>query len=168
MEALGIEPILLIGQIINFVVLFLILRKFLYKPVLSLLKKRKQEIEESLTRARRIEEEESKMKEKQEKLVSDAKKEVRLLLEEAKKQAKEQETRIVEVARKEAQEILAKAKSQAQQQLKEAEGEMKKQAVELAGTMVAKLIPTILSEDNQRKLIASHLKELEKMAKIVH
>jgi len=48
MEKLGIEPSLLLAQIINFAIIVVVLSKLLYKPILSMLEKRKREIEESL------------------------------------------------------------------------------------------------------------------------
>src|SRR5437870_10658982 len=47
----GFEPILFIAQIVNFVIIYLILKKFLYKPVLKLLKDRKQTIAGGLKQA---------------------------------------------------------------------------------------------------------------------
>ena len=44
MEKLGIEPVLLAAQIVNFLVILVVLQKLLYKPILGMLEKRKREI----------------------------------------------------------------------------------------------------------------------------
>ena len=51
MDALGINGPFLIAQIVNFVLLLLLLRAFLYKPVLKMLESRKQRIAEGLQAA---------------------------------------------------------------------------------------------------------------------
>lgn len=48
MEALGIDPKLFIGQIINFLILLFILTKFAYKPIVKLLDDRRQKIADGL------------------------------------------------------------------------------------------------------------------------
>ena len=54
MEKLGIEPILLLTQVINFTILVVVLTKFLYKPILKMLDERKKKIEEGLTLSREM------------------------------------------------------------------------------------------------------------------
>ncbi len=45
---LGIDWKLLIAQVINFAILFFILRKFVYKPILGILQKRREDIEKGI------------------------------------------------------------------------------------------------------------------------
>ncbi len=45
---LGIEWKLLLAQIVNFVILFLVLKKFLYKPLLNFMNNRRQKIADGL------------------------------------------------------------------------------------------------------------------------
>lgn len=168
MEALGIEPLYLIAQLVNFAVVFFLLRKFLYKPVLTMLDKRKAEVADSIDRANRMKTEEEKLKEKHEKLIADAKKEARSIIDEAKKQLEKQKKELVAKAHEQSADILAKAKTQAEQLMKENEGTMRKQAVELASAMVVKIVPQVMSSDDHRKLIATHLKDLEKSIKTVN
>ena len=89
MEKLGIEPSLLLAQIVNFVIIMVVLTKILYTPILGMLEKRKKEIEESLAIRERLRVEEEKMQVRKEKLLSEARKEARAILDEAKKQGKE-------------------------------------------------------------------------------
>lgn len=168
MKELGIDFYLLIAQIINFGIIFFVLQKFLYKPIMTMLDKRKKEIDEGMQAAKRVQHEEEKSKEKQEKLVSEAKKEARAILEDAKKQAEEQKRQIVADAHKEAAAVAAKAKVQAETKAKALEEEMRKQAVDLAALMAQKLLPEILSDADHKKVIAAQLKALEKSVKMVN
>ena len=51
---LGIDWKLLVAQVVNFLVLLFLLKKFLYKPVLELLAKRRASIAESIANTERI------------------------------------------------------------------------------------------------------------------
>lgn len=168
MKELGIDFYLLIAQIVNFGIIFFVLKKFLYKPIITMIDKRKKEIDESLEQARKIEHEEEKAKEKQDKLVSEAKKEARSIIDEAKKQGEEQKRQIVADAHKEAQAVVTKSKAQAETKAKALEEEMRSQAVDLAAAMVQKLLPEVLSDADHKKVIASQLKALEKTMKAVN
>lgn len=55
LEQFGIQPILLAAQIVNFLILLFILRKFLYGPILKVLDERKRKIADSLKNAEEIE-----------------------------------------------------------------------------------------------------------------
>jgi len=55
MNGLGIDWQLLIAEIINFVILLLILKRFLYKPFLRLLEQRRVKIEEGIKKAEEAE-----------------------------------------------------------------------------------------------------------------
>ena len=54
MDALGIEWPLLISQLINFILLIVLMRMFLYKPVLNMLNARKERIAQSMKDAERV------------------------------------------------------------------------------------------------------------------
>jgi F-type H+-transporting ATPase subunit b len=168
MKELGIEPMLLLAQIVNFAIIFFVLKKFLYKPVLTMIEKRKREIDEGLETARKIQEEEEKAKERKEKILTDAKKEARAIVDEAKKLAEEQKKQILADAHKEAGVILAKAKAQAESNAKALEEQMKRQSVDLAALMVQKLLPEVLSDADHKKVIAAQLKALQTSVKQVN
>ncbi|MCX8008427.1 MAG: F0F1 ATP synthase subunit B [Patescibacteria group bacterium] len=162
MKELGIEPMLLIAQIVNFGIIFFILNKFLYKPLITMIDRRKREIEEGMETAKKIQEEEEKTRERHDKLIAEARKESRSIIEEAKKNAEEQKKQVVAEAHKEAAAILEKAKRQAEEKMREAEERIRKQMVDLAASMAEKLIPEVLSDTDHKKLIAERLKDLEK------
>jgi F-type H+-transporting ATPase subunit b len=163
MEKLGIEPKLLIAQIVNFLIIVFVLSKLLYKPILSMLAKRKKEIEEGLKLTEKMREEDEKFQQKKQKMLETTRAEAAVILEEARKQAKEEEKEIIAVAHKEAEAIIEKGKAEAQRAMTEMEKGVKKSAIELAVTMSKRLLTGILSNEDKHKLITKHVKELESM-----
>ncbi len=161
MEKLGIEPSLLLAQVVNFTIIMVVLTKFLYKPILGMLEKRKKEIEESLARSDRIRVEEEKMQTRKEKLLSEARKEAREILDEAKKQGKEAEHEIVVLAHHEASEIIEKAKREVLAIHEALSHDIRSESVALAGTIAKQLLGSVLTSEVQHKLIEKYLQEAQ-------
>ena len=160
MEKLGIEPILLLAQIVNFLIIIIVLSRFLYKPILTMLEKRKKEIEEGVRLTAKVREDEAKFEEKKERMLATARIEAQEILEEARKQAKGEEKDIIAAAHKEAETIVAKGKEDVARARVEMEKGVRDSAVELAAAMTRRLVSGILSSSDQHKLITKHLKEV--------
>ncbi len=160
MEQLGIDPRLLLAQIINFGLIVFVLSRVLYKPVLAFLDKRKQEIADGVALAEKMKKEEAHTQEKREKVVADARREAREIVEQAKKTAKEEATAIVEKAHKQAANVMAKGKEDVAAMKKTAEKEQRKEAIAMAEEMVMRVLPKTMNARDQHALIAKNLKEI--------
>ena len=79
----GIDWRLLAAQVVNFLVLLFILKKILYKPVITLLDERKKKIEESLTNAEKIQKELEETELRREKVLNEAIEEGKRIIAEA-------------------------------------------------------------------------------------
>lgn len=163
MDKLGIEPKLLLAQVINFIIIIFVLGKLLYKPILSMLEKRRKEIEEGLKLTEKMRQEDEKFQEKKQKMLETTRKEAQAIIDEARKQAKEEEKDILATAHKEAEQIVEKGKSDAIRVRQDMEKDVKRSAIELAVVMSKRLLATAFSGDDKHKLIAKHIKELESM-----
>lgn len=165
MEKLGIEPKLLLAQIVNFLVIMIVLTRLLFKPILAILEKRRKEIREGLAITDRMKQEEEKLETRKDKLLQEARSQARVIIEEAKKQGKVAERDIVDAAHKDAQELLRKAGEQAEALHASMLVTLRRETVELAGAMAKRLVSAVLSAQDQHRLIEKHLKEFEVHAK---
>jgi len=163
MDKLGIEPKLLVAQIVNFLIIVFVLSKLLYKPILNMLAKRKKEIEEGLKLTEKMREEEEKFQQKKQKMLETTRGEAAAILEEARKQAKEEEKEIIAAAHKEADIIIVKGKAEAERARVEMEKGITRNAIDLAVTMSKRLLTGVMSNEDKHKLIIKHVKELESM-----
>jgi len=161
MEKLGIEPKLLLAQIINFSIIVVVLGKLLYKPILTMLEKRKKEIEEGLKLTEKMRIEDEKFQQKRQKMLETTRKEAQGIIEEARKQAKEEEKDIIAQAHTEAEHIIEKGKADIVVYKEEMEKDMRMGAVDLAVAMSKRLISKALSGDDKHTIISKNLKELE-------
>ena len=103
MENIGIQPIYLIAQIINFGILVFILTKLLYKPILKMLDERKHRIEEQMILASKMKEEFENDEKKRQQILISAKEEAKKIIDVAKKTGKKEEAEIIQKAKNEAQ-----------------------------------------------------------------
>ncbi len=160
MEQLGIDPRLIIAQIVNFGIILFLLTKILYKPVLTFLEKRKKEIADGVAMAENMKVEEKKVLEKQEKILAEARKQAKAMIDDAKKTAKEEAGVMMEKAQKQAGQLMDKTKVEMISMKKELEKSVRKEAVEEAQEKILRALPKTWDLKEQRALIAKQLKEL--------
>lgn len=161
MEQLGIEPKLLIAQMINFLIIIVVLTKLLYQPILGMLEKRKKEIEEGLALTEKLRLEEEKIALKRDKVVDAARMEGQKLIEEARTRAHVEEKEIVAEAHVQAEEIIARGRAEVTRVQESMEKALRAQAVQLAVAMTKRLLTSVVSPKDQHKLIGAHIKKLE-------
>jgi len=137
--ALGINWKILLGQIVNFLILLLILRKFLYRPIIDMLERRKKTIAKSLEDASEIEkklaETDSMSREKLARAADEAQK----IIDEAKKQATESSKAELAKTAEQAKKIIENAKSQAESEGKIAYNKARKDLAKLVTVAVEKI-----------------------------
>ncbi len=134
---LGIDVQALIAQGVNFALLFLILWKFLYKPIVKMLDTRTEKIDESLKKAAAIEKEYEEIEKHKEKLIAKATVEADKIVDAAKVEAKEIDKNATFEAETKAKTIIADAQITGQKE--------REQIIESAKDDVAKLVESSLT-----------------------
>jgi len=163
MEALGIEPKLLIAQVINFLIIAVALNVLLYKPILAMLEKRKKEIAEGLGYTEKMRKEEEHLEGKKAAILTQSRKDGQAIIEEAKKNAKTQEKQILEEARIQAEALVEKGKDTVEKEREEMQKTIRKQSIQLAIAMAKQLLSESMSSDMQHTVLAKHIKQIEKI-----
>lgn len=162
MEKLGIDPTMLITQIINFTIMVVILTKFLYKPILKMLDERKKKIEDGLELAEKMKLKEEELQKEKEKILDQAKEEGQKIIEEYKNRAKKAELEIIMAANNESAEIKEKAKNELGREREKMQDDLQKQVLSIALAMTKTVVDQILDKNAQSDLIEKKLKLLEK------
>lgn len=165
MEQLGIQPLQILFQVFNFVVMVVLLKKFLYKPILKALDARRKKIAEGLEYTQKMQEEKEKNEKKREEILSKAKEEAKEIIQEGKAAGKNVETEIIAKAQKEANAILEKGKKELEMERSEMEQELKIQTVEIASNWVEEVLGKVLDTKKQQEIINKKLQELERAFK---
>jgi len=161
MEKLGIQPIPLILQVINFLILLFILKKFLYSPILKMLDERKKKIEEGLAYSEKMKSDFAKSENKRAEIVAKGKLEAQKMIADAGKEAKRKENEIITKAQQEAKELIGKAEKEISLMREKLEKDLHKRAVEIAARMVEKIIKEALTGEMQKSVVDKKLKQVE-------
>lgn len=165
MEKLGIQPFYLIAQIVNFLVLFVILKKYLYQPILKVLDERKNKIKEGLENTERINQEMQKLDEKKAQEIERTKKEAQEIIEEAKKSAQELKMEIANQAQEEAAKIKKQSLLSFEEEKKKMMEEFKTQTAWLILSTTKQVLRQSLDQQKQRELIKSVLEDMKTKTK---
>lgn len=159
----GVEPILLLAQIVNFLLLVYLLKRFLYKPILEVLKRREQRIQEGLAAADHGEKLLLQARKEEKAIVSKAGEEAHVLLEESKQRVLQREERMLSEAKQEAEALIARGKQQIKEEEEIAMKKLEKKVLVTAIDVVEKILPKALSRDDHIRIIKSSTKMLSEM-----
>lgn len=156
MQALGIDPKLILAQIVNFLVLFIVLKKFLYKPLLKFFETRKIRIEEGLANAEKIKKELAEIDGKKAEIFKKAREEAAKVTGEEMKAVEVQKEALLEEAKRQAEAEAKKGGEIIRLETEKARESLRKEAVEIALNMTKKMMGE-LSEEDKHKLIGRSL-----------
>lgn len=162
MEKLGIEPIQLFTQTINFILMVVILGKFLYKPILKILEERRKKIAQGLAEGEKIKLELEKTEKKKADILAKARVEAKSIVEEGKTAGKRLEAEIISKAHLEADSIIAKSKEDIRRERQDLEQKLKSETVVIAEEMVRRLLSGVLTPEYQKKIIDKKLSLIAK------
>lgn len=159
----GLDPVLLVVQIINFVIVLYILRRFLYKPVLSILQKRQESIKVGLQEAQEARIRLEKVLEEEKRILRRAKAEAEKIIEESKLSSLQLQKKIEEDTKNTAQNLINQAKEQIGREAMETEKMLSQNVSRLAVKFLQSALQNFFSERQQKEVIE---KALEKVKKI--
>ncbi|RKY88581.1 ATP synthase F0 subunit B [candidate division KSB1 bacterium] len=157
-----VNPGVSIWTIVIFIVLLIILRKFAWKPILGILEERENRIKSSLEMADQVKTEATKSLNQYRKLIEEAKTESIKIMEKAEKEGEKVKSDIIRKANTEAENILTKAQKEISIQKEQALEEIKKKSIEFSIDIASKLIASVITIDQQKKLTDKALKEITK------
>lgn len=159
----GLNPILLGAQVVNFLIVFFLLKKLLYKPVLNILKKRQTTIKEGLEQAEeaRIKLEKVVIEEKN--ILRQAQLQSRKIIEDAKEESIVITRKMNEDAKKQTEKLLQDTKEQIARESIEVEKKLALKTGTLAVTILEKALKDFFSSKEQEEVIANALKKIKKI-----
>lgn len=144
----------------NLLLLFLIIKKFLFKPVKAILAKREAEIEQQYNAADAANKAAEESKEKWEKQLSGAKDEAASIIASANENASYRSDRIVEEANARARSIMRKAQTEAELEYKKAADKIRQEIVGVSGALAEKLLEREINEGDHHNLIESFIEKI--------
>lgn len=154
MEGLGINLGYLLVQVFSFLVVFVLLRALVYKPMLRMLERRRQTIAQGLEDARIAAEARANAEKEAQEILARAQHEASQRLQHAAEAAEQLAREIKSEAEREAAQIRAAALSEAEQARLQALAELRSQVAALSIAAAERILRESLDEKRQRALIA--------------
>lgn len=161
MEALGVDFKLLLAQIINFFLFFLIFKKFITRPFGQFLKEEKEKEKEKERLMSEIKEKEQKLAQLEKEILVRAQKAAQEIIKEAKDTAKLEAKKIYDQNIKEIDAMRKKMEQNLERQKEEIYHKAKTYVVTSASAMVKDILKEFLSEEDQPTLIDNILKKFK-------
>ncbi len=159
MNALGINLPGLLTQLISFTILVVVLYKFLYGPITSMLDQRAERIKDSLEAADRARQDAASSAEAVEQEMANARQEGQRLIAEAQEAARRAAEQIEERSRQQAEEMIARAESEIGQQRDAAIEELRREFSGMAVMAAERVVERELDASKHQELIDAVLEE---------
>jgi F-type H+-transporting ATPase subunit b len=151
-ETFGWNPWLFLSQVISFVIVALLLRRFAYKPILGVLDERRRRIEEGLLNAEKIKKELAEAEKRYQEILAKANADAQKMIDEARESSAHLAERKEQEAIAAAEQILAKAREASALEHERTMVELKRELGHLVVETTAKVTGKVLTSDDQRRL----------------
>lgn len=159
-EFLNINFFTALFTLFNFIAVFLVLKHFLFKPVMKIIKDRQDEIDQMYEDAGKTKESAEAMQEEYQQKLYAATENADRIVKEAIARGRNKEEEIIRNANSEASAILDKASADISQEKKKAINEAKDEISEMAMAIAEKVVGRELKAEDHNNLFDEFIKEL--------
>lgn len=150
----------LLLQTINFIILAIVLYKFLFKPLGSFMEKRSEGIRHSLEEAKQARDEVLRARSEYEESLRAARQEAAALRQRMDREITEERERLTQQSREEAHRMITQARAEIDQEVRRAKAELRDETVTLSLTAAERLLRRNLAEEDHRRLAEQYIEEL--------
>ncbi len=147
-----------IVQVLTFIVLLALLKKFAWGPLKDVMDKRERDINRDIDDAEQAKLNAQKLEEENKQKLKETQEEVQKILEDAKVQARQQQEQIIHEANVRANGMIETAQSEINSQKERAIADINNQVSELSVLIASKVLRKEISEQDQKALVDKYLK----------
>jgi F-type H+-transporting ATPase subunit b len=158
-SSLGINLPLLVAFLINFAVLFILLKIFLYKPILKMLDERAKKTQESMELAEATKKEYEQAKAEVQRQIEKGRQEAQAIITQATQVGEKLKGESREEAAKQAQTIIDRTKAELATERDQLVGRLRKEFVDISIAAAEKVIKETLDKEKHKKLIEETLQQ---------
>jgi F-type H+-transporting ATPase subunit b len=151
-EAFGWDPKLFFSQVISFIIVAYLLKRFAYKPILAVLEQRRQQIAQAHLNAEKIKQQLAEAEQRYAEILAKANAEAQKMIEEARTSAGHLADRKQQEAIAAAEQILVKAREASAIEHERTMTQLKRELGRLVVETTSKVSGKVLTPDDQRRL----------------
>jgi F-type H+-transporting ATPase subunit b len=156
-QKFGLETKLFLFQLINFLVIVFILKKFLFKPLRKIFDERKYKIEQSLQDAENTKAVLENVSVERKKILADAKVSADRLMTSIKVSANETKEKVLAEAKFHSLQIIEEAKNKASVEFENMSKQIGKMSIDVSSKILFKVLSGLFTEEEKQKLISRAL-----------
>ena len=150
----------ILASLLNLVILFLIVKKFLYRPVKKFLAERQEKLDGELAAAQNARQDAENDREAYRLRLDQAETDAEHVVRAAEESARRREGEMLQAAREKADGIVRRAEEDAVMERLKAQEEIRQEIVEVSSLLTEKLLEREVNEEDQRRLVDSFLDEM--------
>lgn len=150
----------LLFQVINTFLVFVLLKKLLFKPVLAVIEAREKDIQNNLAQGEKAKSEGISLKKEYEEKIESAKAEGQEIVKNATVRAEQKSEEIISQAKNEAQSLKEKASKDVEQERQKVMNEIKNDISNIALLAASKVIEKDIDKSKHEELINNFIKEV--------
>ena len=151
-ETFGFDTKIFLSQVISFIIVALVLRRFAYKPILAVLEERRQRIAEGLLNAEKIKQQLAEAEQRHSEILATANAQAQKMIDEARESAALVGERKQQEAVAAAEQIMVKAREASAIEHERTMTELKRELGRLVVDTTAKVTGKVLTSEDQRRL----------------
>ena len=160
LEVISVNLWYIVYSLANLTIIFLLVKKFLFKPVMNVLAARQSEIDARYDAAEEAKTSAQADRELYAEKLSHADNEADQIISNAAAKAQNRADRIVAEARDKAEGIVRQAETQAELEMKKAEAGIKREIVDVSSILTEKLLGREINSEDHRDMIDSFIDKL--------
>lgn len=153
----------MVAQIINFVLLFVVFKKYIYKPFLKALKTQGEKEQEALNKIEAYEKKEKALYNRKLELEQEHEERLKKMYSKMKKETSEAKRQILKEAQSEAEELRRHNLELIEEDRKKMLNEIKKESIEIALALSEKALSQVVGEKMQSEIVKEVAKKLPKV-----
>ena len=161
LETFGVQPILLLAQVVNFTILLLLLKKIAYKPIMKVLDERKHKIETSVRQSEEVVKKLAETESRQKEIIGRAEKESSRIIEETKSAAKKLQEETIANTNIKIEETIIRGKEAIKLEREKMVSEVKSDMADLVAETTKKILGKTLTSKDNEELVKKSLNELK-------
>ncbi len=158
MDKLGINPFVILYQVVNFFILLIVLKKFLYKPLLAMLDKRRADVEKTLQLKQDLEKQKENADKEKAAAVQEGRKEADRIVKDAQTKGEAVAKQLEEKAKTQSEDIVTRGQEQLKMQEQEIRSKMSGEVSKTALEAAQAVLQDSLTDAQKKKVLEESVK----------
>jgi F-type H+-transporting ATPase subunit b len=160
MHQLGIEPATIVVEMVGFVLLLVLLKRFLWSPVTGYLEQRQRDIAQTYDKVEQTRQEMERLRDEYEQRLANIEAEARAQIQQAVKEAQQVREQILAEARQQAEKMIRDAEEVIRYEREKALAEMRTQVVDLTLLATSRILQESVDDARHRKMVEDFIDQV--------